>query len=224
MKIIVYSANIGGYDLFHNPEVVDENVRYILFTDNKYFKSDIWEVNHIDFLPDDLDNRLKARYLKVNPHIVLPNHDVNIWVDHTFTIKVHNFEKLLKDNDFENISIYKHRHRDCIYDEGKQVIHAKKEYPDVVHKQLKKYSDEGFPTKYGLYETGGMIRRNNNKNKLFGNIWWSEIKKGSGRDQLSHMYTSWKTGTKIKPFKFGVSQYDNPYWFYHHHMKNYQAK
>ena len=91
MKVIVYSVNIGGYDLFNHPTKFDDNIRYILFTDNKYFKSNVWEVNHIDFLPNDLDNRLKARYLKTNPHKVLPEHDISLWVDHCFTPKFNMF-------------------------------------------------------------------------------------------------------------------------------------
>ena len=82
MKIIVYSVNTGGYDDFREPKIYDPNVRYILFTDNKYYKSKIWEICHTDFLPKNLDNRRKARYIKLNPHIVLPEHDVSIWVDH----------------------------------------------------------------------------------------------------------------------------------------------
>ena len=41
-KIIVYSVNTGGYDELRSPDVYDPNIRYILFTDNKYFKSDVW--------------------------------------------------------------------------------------------------------------------------------------------------------------------------------------
>ena len=50
MKIVVYSVSTGGYDELKTPKVYDPNIRYILFTDNKYFKSDVWEVNHIDFI------------------------------------------------------------------------------------------------------------------------------------------------------------------------------
>ena len=56
MKIVVYSVSTGGYDELKTPKVYDPNIRYILFTDNKYFKSDVWEVNHIDFIEDVYDN------------------------------------------------------------------------------------------------------------------------------------------------------------------------
>ena len=69
-KIIVYSVNTGGYDELRSPDVYDPNIRYILFTDNKYLKSSVWEVNHVAFIDIELDNRKKARYIKINPHLV----------------------------------------------------------------------------------------------------------------------------------------------------------
>lgn len=223
MKIIVYTANIGEYDLFNHPSVVDPNVRYILFTDNKFFKSDVWEVCHIDFLEWLPDDRLKSRYIKINPHIILPEHDISIWIDHTFTPKVSNFANMLKENNFDSISIYKHRIRKCIYDEGHKVIEAKKEHPSIVDKQMNKYKDEGYPKNNGLFETGFIFRKNDEKLKTYNNIWWSEIINGSGRDQLSQNYVSWKTGISVTPIKKGKSVYDNPYLSYKPHINNYQV-
>lgn len=223
MKYIIYSVNIGGYDFFNEPKVIDNNVRYILFTDNKYLKSNVWEIHHVDFL-SHLDNRLKSRYIKLNPSIVLPEHDISLWVDHTFTPKISNFEEFLKTIKFKDISLYKHRIRDCIFDEAIKVISVKKEYESVVNRQINKYINEGFPKKYGLCETGFMVRNNNDKINLFNSLWWSEIKNGSGRDQLSQMYTSWKTNTKIDMITVGKSAYENPFVDYLAHITEYKIK
>ena len=221
MKYIIYSVNIDGYDFFNEPKIIDKNVRYILFTDNKDFKSEVWEVNHVDFI-SNLDNRLKSRYIKLNPNIVLPNHDVSLWVDHTFTPKIDNFETFLNSIRFKNISIYKHRIRNCIYDEGKKVISVKKEYESVVNKQLNKYISEGYPRFNGLYETGFMVRKNTESVNLFNRVWWFEVSNGSGRDQLSQMYSSWKTNTIVDPILVGTSAYDNPFTEYNKHVKEYK--
>ena len=100
MKIVIYSVSTGGYDELKTPKVFDPNVRYILFTDNKYFKSNVWEVNHVDFLDNDLDNRRKARYIKLNPHLVLPNHDISIWIDHCYVPRFNNTIELLNEIKF----------------------------------------------------------------------------------------------------------------------------
>lgn len=211
MNIVVYSVNTGGYDDLKNLTVIDPNVRYILFTDNKYFKSKTWEVNHIDFINHITDSRRIARYLKVNSHLVLPNHDISIWIDHCYTPKINNFKSVLNDNPFENVLCYKHDIRQCIYDESVKVLNDKLDYPELVNKQMQKYRNEGFPTKYGLFDSGFTIRKNNQQINTFNETWWNEIQNGSARDQLSQVYSSWKTNTKITPFKHGNNIYNNPY-------------
>lgn len=214
MKIVIYSANIGGYDDFKTPINYDKNVRYILFTDNKYFKSDIWEVCHLDFLKEPLDNRKIARYLKTNPHLVLPDHDISIWIDHCFTPIFNDSKDLLKKFSFtenKNIMIYKHSFRTCLYDEAKEVLRQKLDSPEIVNNQISRYREEGFPSNLGLFETGVIVRRNNNRVNEFNNLWWNEIKNGSGRDQLSNMYASWKLSLDIDRIPYGNSCYKNPF-------------
>jgi len=211
MNIIVFSVNTGGYDELKNPVTIDKNVRYILFTDNKNFKSDIWEVNHIDHLSYINDNRRIARYIKINSHLILPNHDVSVWIDHCYKSKVTDFAKLIKDNPFNNILCYKHNERKCIYEESKKILQDRLDYPDLVNKQMDKYRKELFPINYGLFDSGFTIRKNNDSVKLFNDTWWNEIKNGSARDQLSQVYSSWKTKTPIDAVKVGRSVYENPY-------------
>lgn len=211
MKIIVYSVNTGGYDNLYSPKICDPNVRYILFTDNKYFKSKIWEVNHVDFLSEIKDNRRIARYVKINSHLVLPSHDISIWIDHCYSPRINNFEKMLKENPFESIMSYRHDCRNCIYDEAKKIISDKLDYELTVKKQMEKYLLESFPKNIGLFDSGFTVRKNDDKVKLFNDTWWSEISNGSARDQLSQVYSSWKTKVPISSFSVGSSIYSNPY-------------
>jgi hypothetical protein len=212
-KIIVYSVSTGGYDELKTPKVYDPNIRYILFTDNKYFKSDVWEVNHIDFIGNDLDNRRKARYLKINPHLVLPNHDISIWVDHCYVPRFNNVHELLNEINFLNndIMCYKHDVRQCIYSESEEVKTQRLDYSEVVNSQMSKYRIEGFPHNHGLFDSGFTIRKNNKKVNEFNDIWWDEVKNFSARDQLSQVYSSWKTDIKISPIPVGTSIYINKF-------------
>lgn len=155
----------------------------------------------------------KPRYIKLNPHNILPEHDVSIWVDNNLIPEFINSSDILTKNNFtnSNIMLYQHRFRNCIYDEGNRVIELKKEKKEIVDSQLKKYSSQGFPKKYGLYETGFMFRKNNNETNKFNELWWDEINNHSGRDQLSQMYVSWKLNFKLDSIKIGSSAYSNPY-------------
>lgn len=210
-KIIVYSVNTGGYDELCDYKIIDPNVRYILFTDNKYFKSNFWEVQHVDFLKHLNDNRRIARYLKLNSHLILPYHTISIWIDNCFSPKINNFSKLLIDNDFENVMCYKHDVRDCSYEEAKKIIEYKLDYNFLVESQMNKYKNEKFPEKMGLFSTGFMIRKNNDKVKYFNEVWWKELNEGSSRDQLSQVYSAWKTNISITNLNQGINVYNNPY-------------
>ncbi len=212
MSIIIYSANIGGYDNFQSPEIFDKNVRYIMFTDNKYFKSNIWEVYHTDFIDKKLDSRKKARFLKLNPHKVLPHHDISIWVDACYKPRFDNANKILKEIGYNNnVMCYKHNVRNCIYEESKVVINDKLDYPDLVTKQMNGYMLEGFPKNHGLFDSGFMIRKNVKNINEFNETWWNELSNNSSRDQLSQVYSSWKTNVVINQIKIGSSIYSNPY-------------
>lgn len=201
IKVIVYSANIGGYDNFIDLKNYDPNVEYILFTDDSEFKSDVWEVKSVDFLTDTLDNRKKARYIKLNPHLVLPPHDISIWIDHCLEPRFEDVSELLKYLNFGNSSImcFPHPERDCLYDEGQVVLKLKLDTPEIVNNQMNRYHSMSFPRNYGLFENGFIVRRNNLKSKMFNETWWKEISKNSGRDQLSQMFVSWSIGVDITP-------------------------
>lgn len=212
-KIIIYSVNINGYDELVTPKVFDPNVEYILFTDDPTFKSDVWNVKPVDFIDKNLDLRKRSRYVKLNPHKVLPPHDISIWVDHCFEPKISNVEQMLEEINFKasNVMNFKHPLRNCIYDEASAVLKYSLDGVNIVNSQVKRYISIGFPMNYGLFENGFIIRRNKDKINFFNDTWWNEVKNNSGRDQLSQMYASWFTNTRIDPINVGDSMDNNPF-------------
>lgn len=216
-KIIVYSVNTGGYDELRTPKIYDPNpnVRYILFTDNKYFKSNVWEVYHTDFLDWLPNNRRRARYIKTNPHLILPNHDISIWIDHCYRHRFNDVNSMLNEIRFENeqIMCYNHDVRNCIYDESEVVKEMNLDFHDLVNKQINNYRERGFPNNFGLFDSGFTFRKNNDRVNKFNSIWWDEIKNNSARDQLSQVYSSWESGVPITPIPIGVSIYNNKFLY-----------
>jgi len=209
--IIVYSANIGEYDKFHTAGVFDKNARYILFTDSE-IKSKNWEIQKPENTLNLSDRKL-ARYYKLNPHLVLPEHKISIWIDSCFEIQISDFEKFLVDEDLEknDILIYKHPWRDCLYDEAAICKEKKLDYDFIIDEQIFKYKNDGFPENFGLFATGIILRKNIPEINKFNEMWWVEVLNHSGRDQLSQQYAAWKTNTKIKIFKNGSCVYNTPY-------------
>lgn len=219
-KIVVYSVNVNGYDEIRTPREYDPNVKYILFTDDEDVKSDVWEIRPVDFLKNIKDLRKKARYVKVNSHLILPEHDVSIWVDSCFEPRFTDAKKMLDEIGLgnNNMMAYKHPLRNCLFDEANAVIQYKLDTIGVVSNQMKRYRDMGFPKEYGLFETGFLIRKNNNKIKNFNETWWTEIKNNSGRDQLSHMFASWYSDVDTILIKVGLTMENND--FLHERVKH----
>jgi hypothetical protein len=158
-----------------------------------------------------LDSRRVARYLKTNPHKLLPNHDISIWIDYSNPPKFNDVSKMLREINFykSDIMCYKHDERNCIFAEANVVKKLKLDYPDVIDKQMKKYRNEGYPENNGLFVTSFLIRKNNPTVNLFNEIWWDEIKNNSARDQLSQVYSAWKCNLIIDNIKIDSSVYSN---------------
>ena len=106
---------------------------------------------------------------------------------------------------------YKHDERECIYDESIAVEKLRLDDSDRIKIQMEKYRKDNFPKKLGLFQSGFMFRRNNERVNKFNDMWWSEIKEGCGRDQLSQVYCSWKTGLPIKKILKNGGVYSNTF-------------
>jgi GT2 family glycosyltransferase len=190
-KMVVYTAITGNYDDLNIPEVLNPNFDYICFTDNINLKSDFWEIRLIEDL--DLDNTRKARHYKILPHKYLSEYDYSLWIDGGFKI-VGDLSKLIN-NHVRNkqMMCIDHELRNSIYDEAKACIDRKKDSPDVINSQMKKYLDEEYPEDQGLIESGVLFRKHNDIEVI--NVmedWYKEIIEHSRRDQLSFNYAAWK--------------------------------
>ncbi|MGE6539335.1 hypothetical protein [Bacillus luti] len=47
-KVIVYTALFGNYDSVKEPLFIDENIDYILFTDNRSIQSNNWKTKILE--------------------------------------------------------------------------------------------------------------------------------------------------------------------------------
>lgn len=219
--VIVYTANIGNYDKVQTPKFKKRGVRYILFTDDINLKSNFWE---IIICSQSNNNTKTARYFKINPHSVLPEHKISIWVDSSFNIDSFYLDSLIQELGEDNIACFKHgsrtEQRNCLYEESKICLSRNLDNQNLIQKQILKYLIAKFPHNYGLFATGLIIRKNNLTTSLFNSLWWNEILDGSIRDQLSQMYVSWKLNTPIKPLNWGgESIYNNQYLIKFKHKK-----
>ena len=111
----------------------------------------------------------------------------NMWVDGSIypTGTTEDYLELLGDND---LCLFQHPWRDCIYDEIEETLKLGFDLPEVALPMLERFKAEGYPANNGLGETGVLIRRDSPLVRKFFAEVWREIEKGSHRDQLCFNY------------------------------------
>ena len=194
---IIYTTIFGGYDDITKPTLPNN-------WDWKCFSEE-------NSIPLYTDNTRNAKKFKILPHRYLQDYEYSIFIDGNMYV-VGNvddlIEKYLSDS---NIAFFDHNKnrmdpRDCIYDEYNAIMNLGKndpnqnfkDNPQVMYDQVKRYQDEGYPSHNGLITGMVILRRHNEKDCIrVMEDWWTEIKYGSKRDQLSFNYVAWKSNTKF---------------------------
>lgn len=196
MKKVVYTALTGGYDALEQHEYIDPSYDYICFSNDFGDKEKVgmWTIRSINF--ESKDKQLQSRYPKLQPHLVLPEYDISLYVDANVNIKtpyVFNRIQDLIDNNCILAGV-KHQFRDCLYEEGyKVVLNGMEKNHKIVRQQLSFYKKQSFPRHFGMYEANVIFRQHNNPTVINqSNEWWRLRCTYSKRDQLGFSYTLWK--------------------------------
>lgn len=206
MKVVVYTAIIGGYDNLHEPLVTPDGVDFICFTDRD-LKSKVWQIKKV--LPLYKDNTRTARKYKILPHRFLPDYDLAIWVDGNMLVEgnVKDYIKYLGNGKFATFDHTQcYDRRDCVYEEANAIFRLGqepgknyKDNPQTILDQMNRYLKEGYPANNQLAFTCSVTRKHNDPEVVkVMEDWWTELKYGSKRDQLSINYVCWKNNFKIK--------------------------
>jgi hypothetical protein len=200
MRVVVYTAIIGGYDTLNEPLVKPDGVDFVCFTDRE-MESETWEIRKVTPLYED--STRTARKYKVLPHRWFPEYDYSIWIDGNKIIEG-NILDYISQLGKGNLSLFDHTKcfdkRNCVYQEaaaifrlGQEPGKTYKDNPLTIKSQMERYLSEGYPQNNGLAFTCVVVRKHNDVDTV--NLmehWWTEIKYGSKRDQLSFDYVAWK--------------------------------
>nr|WP_275900228.1 glycosyltransferase domain-containing protein [Bacillus wiedmannii] len=216
-KVIVYTALFGNYDSVKEPLFIDENIDYILFTDNGGIQSDNWKTKILEI--QNLSSRKMSLIPKILPHKFLPSHDISIYLDASFQLQTQHIHRMITDClEGHEIALYKHHCRNCTYEEIEICKQIGFESPTIADRVRKKYLKECFPNNWGLFENGFILRKNTENINKLNKMWFIEYISGSERDQFSLMYCLWKLGITANSIKMGKDIYNNPYLKWYNHL------
>ena len=195
----------------------DNIVVYTAITGDKDFeRNDITQINWFNKFHRHVMN---AKAPKILSHQFI-DADISIWVDGNIFLNIDPqkiVDEFLGDND---IAVWKHFDRNCIYDELRAVIGLGGDKPIGAEEQVARYRSLGFPVHYGLGECNVIVRRHNNIVMHFNNYWWSEVCAWSARDQLSFPFVLWNMPSIRCNFVEGNVR-NHPYFKYIDHKQPY---
>lgn len=220
---VVYTAVVGPYDDFIQPQVVDERFDYVLFSNEiDEHNIGVWKVMHFQY-ENSIQTKV-ARWVKTHPEELLPEYKASLWMDANIQIATSwiydRFIELYQTGIL--VSSIKHPTMDCAYDEMFYMILGHYEYEDVILKWGKELRRAHFPRHFGLAETGITYRKNDPVVRKIDKLWWNSIDHFSRRDQISFTYSLWKYGLSFIPFLpegENVRQTDYVHYISHKNVK-----
>lgn len=192
-RVVVYTAISGGYESLLPQVWLNPAYDYVAFCDRPVMDGGCWDVRAMDYWSPDPVRM--ARYVKTHPHKYFEGYDHAVWVDANVLMRadISGYLEMLADRPDIPVGGIPHPIRRTIASEAEAVIAAKKDDPTVIQQQMERYTAAGFPDKDGLIETNFLIvaLKHPQAAKIM-NLWWSEIDRGSRRDQLSLNYVLWQ--------------------------------
>jgi len=201
---VVYTAITGGYEGLKEPKFISEGWDYVCFTDDPAITSETWQVRLIDkeawvaMGAQHVDNpRRLAKFPKIIPHLFLPEYEESIWVDGSYDLvgDLNTFvSSYLRETDMIGFAHVTDIDMTCSYYEAKRCIASGAAPKEHAEAQMNRYRAEGFPERYGLIAAGTIYRKQTEKTKELGWLWYEETMRGTPRDQMSFNYCCWKLG------------------------------
>lgn len=201
-KYLIYTALVGNtYDNIISLSIIDERFDYICFVrkgDKKTEYVGNWRILELETVVED--NARLSRYPKLAPHKTeVAKYDYSLYIDANINIKGNDiydrFIELVEKN--EKIALLKHPFRDCVYQEAYVCVAALKGGWLDILRQIFFLRMSGVKPHSGLYEANFIFRKHNDAEIVsLGELWWSTFLKYSKRDQLSLVYSLYKTGIK----------------------------
>lgn len=190
-KFVVYTVQVGGYDVVQQPLVVDERFDYVLFTDSDESQNiGVWQVRTIPYENSDLTR--VSRYPKMHPNELLNEYKASLYIDANIQITGQRIYDRVVECYEQGIDWagIQHPYRDCIYDEAYVIYGLETE--ENIFRWCHRLRKEQYPRHRGLFENNIIFRTHNDNTKVVNTMWWNLYEQHTRRDQLTLFYVLWQ--------------------------------
>lgn len=214
--MICISAIFGEYDM-PKPAPLPQS---ILFTDSIKTSAEAklkgWSVRIRKNA--DLANRYLPKAIKAAPQIFGINDDDVLWIDGSISFSGVDIIGLFNQVPVGGVGAFKHRWRNCIYDELVASLAIPKYQTQPIQEQAAQYR-KTHPPNWGLWETGILVYRG--AHKRIGYRWLSEMLAWSNQCQMSLPYVLRELKESIVNLTPG-NVVENPWFHYIAHGTNHR--
>lgn len=210
MKIAVYVTIFGDYDQLKVVPKQEVKADYFVITDNPDLKLNGWKTVVAKIPRHDLHPRMRAKFFKLFPWECeeLASYQITIYLDASIRITAANFIATCIKNLNQDLLLFRHPQRNCIYAEGNASMALRKYTNEPIREQLAFYR-KFHPANDGLYAGGILVRKHTEPVRRIMSDWWFENMKFSYQDQLSLPVVLRANG--FKPSVFAENQYKNSF-------------
>ncbi|MBO4230512.1 MAG: DUF616 domain-containing protein [Bacteroidales bacterium] len=204
-RIAVYTSFFGPYDILREPMLRPDNIDYYVLTDQEVQEGSVWErLDTTAIVPDEYqgDPVLSNRWIKMHPHMFLKDYQYSVYLDSNIWV-FSDLTPLTAGLDAFPVAMFRHKKRDCVYDEVKACLKQKKDTKRSLKTHLKVIRSHGIPRNWGLLEASVIARKHFEPECVsLMDSWWDAFVRNSRRDQISLVDCLWTKG--IDPSVIGT--------------------
>ncbi len=194
-KIAVYTTIFGNYDQLKSLPTQTIEADYFCITDLENeitthcanLPGEQWRMIPVAYPNNELSPRMRAKYFKMFPWEVatLAGYETVIYIDSSIKVTSDQFVRFCVDSCVNDMALYAHPQRDCIYEEAKASLSLIKYRSQGLTHQISRYH-ELYPPNAGLWACGIMVRKIHSPiiRALMKNWWWENVK-WTFQDQIS---------------------------------------
>lgn len=183
MEKVIYTVLTGAYDRLQQPEAISPGWKYVCYTDAPAGQDGVWELRPIPFEGTPLE---RARWVKLHPHILLPEAGLSVFMDANLCITGEAFYGPMERPAQTLVAGLPHLRRDCVYEELRYCYLKDKLGTRAFIRHGRRLREMGMPRHAGLYETNILWRRHLDPAVVaLDEAWWDLMLSSCMRDQLS---------------------------------------
>jgi hypothetical protein len=197
-EIYAYTGVFGKPDVLLEPSYSAWGVPLFCFTDLRFRGRSMWQMVHVDL--GDLPRAKRNRKVKIWWPPAFKGYRYSLYLDSTVELRVDPRELIQFLDPGSDICVFRHPHRDCLYEEARAVKRLRKAAPRLVDLQVAAYRERGVPPHSGLWACTVILRRHTSFMRDFCRRWWEEVRRFSHRDQISFPVVVQETGAKVSTF------------------------